>query len=404
MGSYLTSRLHHQLREAIRGFAEREVRPQVPAMEGSLGAQHELSRLIAREGWFGPTIEAEYGGAGSGQLAGTIVVEELSRVSGALGAMTRSVQLAAAAIGRFGSDEQRKTWLPAIAAGECLPTVPGSGPRYESASVGRASAGPPLRAVRDGAHYLLNGRMQLGNCHSGALHCVLARTGPDSRDLTALLVEPGLPGLLRGSERRTLGPHGFSVGEIVFEDCRVPESARLGDEGDGPAVAQSLRDGTGRAGLTAVALGIHQALLDETTRLCAERRRHGKALHELPDIAVKLGRMQSRLTTARLAAYHAVQVSDRGDTHDAGTTDAGLTQIASALDSARTAREIQAAAGFTDRALERCLRDARRILAPACTADVQQLPPAAAPTRRADTADRPARTAAQLRAELQPAL
>ncbi|MEU7278040.1 acyl-CoA dehydrogenase family protein [Streptomyces sp. NPDC045431] len=370
MDGYVASRLHHQLREEVRHFAETEVQPLIPAMEAARTVHHELSRLIARQGWLGATIGRDYGGMGVGHLGKTIIIEELSRVSGAMGAMVQASQLGAAKIVHFGSDEQKKTWLPAIAAGDCLPTIAVTEPES-----GGHVLGMNATAVRDGDDYLLNGRkVFVGNSHVGDLHGVVVRTGPGAKGLTAFLVEPWRPGFRVGDQKPTMGLHGFSFGELFFDDCRVPAANRLGDEGDGLAVAYSSSVLYGRANLTAVSLGIHRAILEETTRFCGERHRYGAPLHELPSVKLKLGRIQSRLMTARLAAYHAVHLLDQGLPCDAELMNAKLVNVESALDSARDAMEIHAAAGlFTDRPIERYLRDAHHIFAPAGTSDVQLL-------------------------------
>ena len=130
----------------------------------------------------------------------------------------------------------------------------------------------------------------------------------------------------------------------------------------------------GRANLTAVSLGIHQALLDETSAFCSERQRYDAPLGELGSVKMKLGQMQSRLMTARLTAYHAVHLLDQGLPCDAELMNAKLVNVEYALDSARDAMEIHAACGlFTDRPVERYLRDAHHIFAPAGTSDVQRL-------------------------------
>ncbi|WP_327351910.1 acyl-CoA dehydrogenase family protein [Streptomyces sp. NBC_01304] len=370
MGSYFTSELHHQLREDVRGFAEREVRPRVAAMEATRTVQHELSRLIARQGWIGATVARQYGGMGVGHLAKTIIIEELSRVSGAMGAMAQASQLGVAKIVHFGNEAQKKTWLPAVAAGDCLPTIAVTEPESGGHVLGMTAS-----AVRDGDDYLLSGRkVYVGNSHVGDLHGVVVRTGPGSKGLTAFLVESDRPGFSLGAPRDTMGLHGFSFGELYFDNCRVPAANRLGKEGDGLAVAYSSSVLYGRANLTAVSLGIHQALLDETTRFCTERHRYGQPLYELANIKLKLGQMQSRLMTARLAAYHSVFLLDQGASCDAELMNAKLVNVESALDSARNAMEIHAAAGlFTDRPIERFLRDAHHIFAPAGTSDIQLL-------------------------------
>src|SRR5215203_2161701 len=116
MDRYFTDHRHDQLRSEVRDFAEREVRPRIPEMEEARTASLGLSRMIARQGWIGATVPSAYGGMGAGHLAKTIIIEELSRVSGSMGAMVQASQLGVAKIIHFGNEEQKKTWLPAIAS------------------------------------------------------------------------------------------------------------------------------------------------------------------------------------------------------------------------------------------------------------------------------------------------
>jgi alkylation response protein AidB-like acyl-CoA dehydrogenase len=361
---------HERLRAEVRAFAEAEVRPRVPTMEESRSVQQELSALIARQGWLGVTIDAEYGGMGLGHVAKTIIIEELSRVSGAMGAMVQASQLGVAKIVHFGDEVQKKTWLPEVAAGNCLPTIAVTEPES-----GGHVLGMTMSAVREGDEYVLNGRkVYVGNSHVGDLHGVVARTGPGSRGLSAFLVEADAPGFSLGPHRPAMGLHGFSFGELVFENCRIPVGNRLGNEGDGLPVAYSSSVLYGRANLTAVSLGIHQALLEETSAFVSSQHRYGEPLSALPTIKMKLGQMQSRLMTARVLAYHAVDRLDQGLPCDAELMNAKLVNVESALDSARAAMEIHAACGlYTDRPIERYLRDAHHIFAPAGTSDVQLL-------------------------------
>jgi alkylation response protein AidB-like acyl-CoA dehydrogenase len=370
MDGYFTTERHERLRQEVQAFAEAEVLPRIPEMERSRSVQHELSRLIARQGWIGVTIGRQYGGMGLGHLAKTIIIEELSRISGAMGAMVQASQLGVAKIVHFGNDEQKKTWLPTISAGSCLPTI-----AVTEAESGGHVLGMTASAVRDGDDYILNGRkVYVGNSHVGDLHGVVVRTGPGSKGLSAFLVESDRPGFSLGPHHPAMGLHGFSFGELVFDNCRVPAANLLGAEGDGLAVAYSSSILYGRANLTAVSLGIHRALLEETTAFSAKQQRYGKPLYELPSIKLKLGQMQSRLMTARLAAYHAVHLLDRGLPCDAELMNAKYINVEYALDSARNAMEVHAACGlYTDRPVERFLRDAHHIFAPAGTSDVQLL-------------------------------
>ncbi|MFD0856791.1 acyl-CoA dehydrogenase family protein [Actinomadura adrarensis] len=365
-----TTKPHEHLRQQVRDFAEAEVRPRIPAMEASRSVQHELARLIARQGWIGVTIDRRYGGMGQGHLAKTVIIEELSRVSGAMGAMVQASQLGVAKIVHFGNEEQKGKWLPAVSAGMCLPTI-----AVTEGESGGHVLGMEAGAVRDGGDYVLNGRkVFIGNSHVGDLHGVVVRTASGSKGLSAFLVESNRPGLSLGPHRVAMGLHGFGFGEIVFDDCRVPASNLLGAEGDGLAVAYSSSVLYGRPNLTAVSLGIHRALVEETTAFTTTQYRYGKPLCELPAVKHKLGQMQSRLMTARLAAYHAVHLLDQGLPCDAELMNAKLINVEYALDTARSAMEIHGACGlFIDRPIERYLRDAYHIFAPAGTSDIQLL-------------------------------
>ncbi|MFE3073610.1 acyl-CoA dehydrogenase family protein [Streptomyces sp. NPDC059247] len=361
---------HRNLRDQVRAFAEDEVRPLIPEMETSRRVHRGLSRRIAVQGWLGVTVDRTYGGMGAGHVAKTVVIEELARVSAAMGAMVQASQLGVAKIVHFGTEEQKRRWLPRIAAGEVLPTIAVT----EHGSGGHVAA-METTAVRDGDTYVLTGRkVYVGNSHVGDVHGVVARTGPGSRGLTAFLVETGTDGLTVAAQHEALGLHGFSFGELVFDGCRVPVANGIGQEGDGLKVAYSSSVLYGRPNLTAVALGIHRAVLEETVRFCTERVRYGRPLAEQPVVRDRIGRITSRLMTARLTAYHAVHLLDRGAACDAELMNAKLVGVESAIDSARDAMEIQAAAGlFTTRPTGRYLRDALHLLAPAGTSDIQRL-------------------------------
>jgi alkylation response protein AidB-like acyl-CoA dehydrogenase len=230
-------------------------------------------------------------------------------------------------------------------------------------------------AQRDGDDYVLNGRkVFVGNSHVGDLHGVVVRTGPGSRGLSAFLVEANRPGFSLGDHQATMGLHGFSFGELIFDDCRIPVENRLGSEGDGLAVAYSSSILYGRPNLTAVSLGIHQALVEETVNFALKHHRYGNPLSDLPTVKQKLGQMQSQLMTARLLAYHAAHMLDEGMPCDTELMNAKLVNVESSLDSARTAMEVHAAYGLSaDRQIERYVRDAHHIYAPAGTSDVQRL-------------------------------
>ncbi|MEU5990345.1 acyl-CoA dehydrogenase family protein [Spirillospora sp. NPDC047418] len=363
---------HQQLREAVRAFALAEVAPRVARMESAQAVDVETSALIARQGWIGVTIPREYGGMGAGHLAKTIVIEELARVSGAMGAMVQASQLGAAKILHYGTEQQKQRWLPPIASGACLPTI---------AVTEEGSGGNVLDMVasahRDGGDWVLNGRkLYVGNSHVGHVHGVIVRTGGDgtrrSKSLSAFLVEHDRPGLTLVPYRPPLGLHGFSFGDLIMDDVRIPAANMIGAQGDGLDVAYSSSVLYGRPNLTAVALGIHQALLEETIAFAGQRHRRDQPLTRLPTIERRIGQIKERLMTARALAYQAVHMLDHGRPCDDELIGAKYRGVESLMESVLDAMKIHAAAGLRrDRPLERLVRDAFHIDAPAGTGDVQ---------------------------------
>lgn len=365
-----TDQRHEELRKQARSFAEEVVRPRVTQMEESRQTHDELVRLMAKQGWMAVTVGRQYGGMELGHLAKSILIEEVSRVSGAAGAALQASQLGVAKLLHFGSERQKDRWLPAISRGDCLPTI-----AVTEAESGGHVMGMSAHARRDGADFVLNGRKSfVGNSHIGDLHGVVVRAEEGSHGLSAFVVEAGRPGLTLGEHRPAMGLHGFSFGELVFHDCRIPAENLIGREGEGLAVAYSSSILYGRLNLAAVALGIHRALVEDTARFLAEQHRYGQPLGALGAVQQKLGAMQSRLMTARLTLYHAAHLLDQGVPCDPHLINAKLVNVELTLDSARTAMEIHGATGlFPHRGIERYLRDAYHLFAPAGTSDVQRL-------------------------------
>jgi alkylation response protein AidB-like acyl-CoA dehydrogenase len=373
MDGYFNDERHQRLRQEVRAFAEQEVLPVVPQLEADGRIAYELSRLIAKQGWIGVTVGAEYGGMDAGHVAKTIIIEELARVSGAMGAMVQASQLGVAKILHFGNAEQKEQWLPAIASGDCLPTI-----AVTELTSGSHVLGMSTTARREGNEYVLNGRKAfVGNSHVGDLHGVVARTGPGNggRSLSAFLVEADRPGFSLVPHPPAVGLPGFSFGELVFEECRIPVENLLGLEGDGVQVAYSSSILYGRPNLTAVSLGIHEAVVSETVAFAGWQHRYGKPIAEMPTVKDQIGRMQSQLMTARLAAYHAVHLLDQGIPCDAELQNAKLINAEYALDSARLAIEIHGAHALFphNSPIARYQRDAFHILPPAGTSAVQRL-------------------------------
>jgi alkylation response protein AidB-like acyl-CoA dehydrogenase len=271
----------------------------------------------------------------------------------------------------WGSEQQKKQWLPLIAAGEVMLTIAVT----EEVS-GSQILGMRGHARRSRGGWVLNvDKMHVGNSHIGNLHCVVVRTSDSGpRGLSAFLVESRRPGVSVRPQVPALGLNGFSFGTVVLEDVWVPEENLLGVEGDGRDIADSASVLYGRSNLSAVSLGVHRATVEETLAFAAERQRYGRPLSELSTVEQRLGQMVSNLMTAETLAYLAADMLDRGVPCDRQLMNSNLVNYELGVASARLAMEVHAACGlFTDRPLERFFRDAQLMFAPAGTSDVQRL-------------------------------
>lgn len=367
---YFCGSRHEELRAEVRDFASTQIAPLIHDMDRDGRVQHDLAWRIAKRGWMGVTIGQEFGGMGAGHVAKTIMLEELSAVSAAAGAITQASQLGVAKILHYGTAEQQRKWLPSIAKGDCLPTI---------AVTEQRSGGNVLdmeaTAVRDGDEYILNGHKTfVGNSHVGDLHGVVVRTASGSGGLTAFLVESTRSGFATEPHPDSIALRGFSFGTITFDDCRVPAANMLGAEGDGLKVAYSSSLLYGRPNLTAVALGIHRSVHDVTAEFCRSQRRKGQPLYELPTVKDKLGRIHSLWLTARLAAYHAAHLLDTGAACDAELINAKVVNVENLLQSIDLAMDIHGAPGLSGpRRMDRLWSDAQAMRPPAGTSGVQYL-------------------------------
>ncbi|MEU5633748.1 acyl-CoA dehydrogenase family protein [Streptomyces rishiriensis] len=370
-GGGITER-HEQLKAEVREFAEAEVAPRVAHMEATGVVERDLAWEIARRGWIGVTIDPAYGGMGAGHVAKVLIVEELARVCGAIGAAAQASQLPVAMIANFGSEDQKQRWFPPISAGDVMPTICVT-EEVSGSQIGAIQG----RARRHRGGWILNAaKAHVGNSHIGNLHCVVVRTadsGPGS--LSAFLVESDREGVSPvRPQMPAMALRGFSFGTVVFEDVWVPQENLLGAVGDGRDVADSASVLNGRTNLGAVSLGVHRATVETTLAFAAERQRYSRPLSELGSVEQRLGHMVSNLMTAQTMLYVAADMLDRGARGDGQLMNAKLVNYELGTASAKLGLEVHAASGlFTDRPIERYFRDAHAVFAPAGTSDVQRL-------------------------------
>jgi alkylation response protein AidB-like acyl-CoA dehydrogenase len=366
---YLTSDHHHLLKQA-QDLADHQLAPLVPQMEAhGPHANREIRTILSPTGWLGLLIGSEEGGTDAGHVAKTLVLTAISGASGAAGAILQASLLGASPIIEFGSPQMRRTWLPEIAAGRIWPTIATTEPDTGSHVLGMRTT-----AQRKGKCFILDGEKDfIGNADLGDLHCVIARTGKPlaPRSLTAFLVEKDTPGL-EIIHRPVNGLHGFSVDTLRLTRVHVPLTNVIGEVGDGLAVALLSSVVYGRLNLAAVALGIHQHILDATTRWVATRARYSGHLADLEPVRYRIAEMQHRLMNAELTAYHAAHLLDQGTPCDAWLINSKLTNTRAGVASAEDAKQLHGGhAGRTGNPIEQLRRDIDLINAPAGTDDLQ---------------------------------
>lgn len=347
------------VRDAAREFAERELKPRATKHDRQEHLDAEVLKLIGELGFWGLTVSEEYGGSGMGNLALSIVLEELNRGCGATG-VTVSVHnsLLCSPLMKFGNAEQKKRFLPKLASGEwigayCL-TEPGSGSDAAALST---------RAVKDGDHYVLDGtKIWVTSGSMAGLALVYARTNPDvpkAKGISAFLVETSTPGCIVGKKELKCGIRGSPAVELQFDKCRVPAANMVGALDKGFPIAMDTLDG-GRIGIAAQSVGIGQACLEEAISYAKVRVQFGKPIAHFQAIQHKIADMQTRLDASRMLVQKAAWLRDRGEPCGRQAAEAKLFASQTANFCADECLQIHGGAGYTDHFIaERLFRDAR---------------------------------------------
>jgi alkylation response protein AidB-like acyl-CoA dehydrogenase len=298
-------------RDAVAAFANDDVRPRVQPMERASKIDPELFPKYFELGLMGIEVAEEYGGAGGTLTMVAIAVEEISKID-ASAAIVCDVQntLVNYPISRYGSDEQRRRYLPRLTAdtiGAYALSEPGSG----SDAFGLAT-----RAERAGDRWVLTGRkMWITNGAEAEVYVVFANANPSAgyKGITAFIVERGFTGFAVGKKEDKLGIRASSTTELILDGCEVPEENVLGPVGQGFKIAiETLNEG--RVGIGAQMIGVAAGALGAALDYTRERKQFGKALSEFQAIQFQIAQAATELEAARLMVYNAARLKDAG--HD----------------------------------------------------------------------------------------
>jgi alkylation response protein AidB-like acyl-CoA dehydrogenase len=297
----------HLFRDSVYEFAEREVRPLAREMDEHAKLSPALIPKLFDLGVMGIEVPETLGGAGATFFHSVLAVEAFSRVDPSVGVLV-DVQntLVVNALLAWGTDDQKRRYLPRLAA-----TSIGAYCLSEAGSGSDAFA-LATRATETGDGFALTGRkLWITNANEADLFIVFATVNPDAgyRGITAFLVERGLPGFTIGKKEDKLGIRASSTCELLFEACRVPRTAVLGEIGKGYKVAiETLNEG--RIGIGAQMVGVAQGALDHTVRYVKERRQFGKPLADFQGVQFQVARMAIDVETARVLVYNAARLRD----------------------------------------------------------------------------------------------
>lgn len=346
------------IKRTVRKFAEERIAPVLGEMDASGRFPSEIASELGSLRYFGLEIPFGFGGAGLDAVSYAIVIEEISKVSGAMGlCLSVHNSVAANPVYHFGDDLQRRRFLVPMAAGQKIGTFCLTEP-----NAGSDASSLETIAIRKGDEYVLNGsKIFVTNGGVSGINLIFAITNPtkEQREYTVFIVESEREGLEKGPAEDMMGMRGNPVCPITLSDCRIPVENRLGEEGQGMKIALSTLNG-GRIGIGAQALGIAQACLEVSLKYAKERRQFGKSLAELGGIQGYLSDMATRIEAARLLIYRASHLKAQGLPFSKEAAMAKLYASDVAVHVSRVGLQIHGGYGYTKAyPIERYYRDAK---------------------------------------------
>ncbi len=299
-----------QIAEMVRDFANKHIRPNVMEWDEAQKFPVDLFRQMGELGLMGVLVPSEYGGTGLGYFEYVTVVSEIAKVCGSIGLSTAAHNsLCTGHILYFGTEEQKKKYLPKLASGQWIGAW-----GLTEANTGSDAGNMRCTAVRDGDDWILNGTKNwITHAISGDVAVVLARTGePRAKsNVTAFIVEKGTPGFTSGKKENKLGMRASETAELVFDNCRISDAQRMGEVGDGFRQAMKVLDG-GRISIAALSLGIAKGAYEASLKYSKERQQFDQPIANFQAIAFKLADMKVKIEAAEALIYQAADMKNKG--------------------------------------------------------------------------------------------
>lgn len=341
------------VQNTVREFANREIAPIASEMDRTAEFPRALHKKMADIGLLGITFPAEYGGADADTLTWALVLEELAKVSAACADLLVSEKASSDVILKWGTEEQKKKYLPPIANGEIIPAY----------ALTEADAGSDLAATRtiaklDKDNYIINGTktfITLGTVADIAIILAVTDKGKGTHGMSVFIVE----GFSKGKDEDLLGLRGLGCAELIFQDVRVPKRNLVGKENEGfKMIMQSLDEG--RIGIAALSVGLAQAALEESIKYANQREQFGRPIAKFQAIQFMIADMATEIDAARLLTHRAALLEDQGKLFTRQAAEAKLYASNVVMKCATEGLQIHGAYGYTKEYLiERIFRDAK---------------------------------------------
>ena len=363
---------HVMLQKLYREFAEKEVEPLAAEIDEEERFPIETVKKLAKYGMLGIPIPKEYGGSGSDNIAYAMAVEELAKVCGTTAVIVSAhTSLCAVPILEFGTEMQKRKYLPDLASGRKLGAFGLTEP-----NAGTDAAGQQTTAILDGDHYILNGsKIFITNSGYADVYIIIAMTDKSKglRGISAFIVEAEYDGFEVGKKELKMGIRGSATSELIFTNCRVPKENLLGKIGKGFSIAMKTLDG-GRIGIASQALGLAQGALDETVRYTKERKQFGRAISKFQNTQFELASMDTKTEAARLLVYKAAYMKDMKMKYSKEAAMAKLFAAEVAMEVTTKAVQFHGGYGYTrEYPVERMMRDAKITEIYEGTSEVQKM-------------------------------
>ena len=358
--------------EMIRDFANKHIRPKMMEWDEAQTFPVDLFHKMGELGLMGVLVPAEYGGSGLGYFEYVTVISEIAKVCGSIGlSVAAHNSLCTGHIMYFGSEEQKRKYLPKLATGEWIGAW-----GLTEANTGSDSGNMNCTAVKDGGEWVINGTKNwITHGISGNVSVVLARTGErrEKNSITAFIIEKGTPGFTAGKKENKLGMRASETAELIFDNCRVSDAQRMGPVGDGFHQAMKVLDG-GRISIAALALGIAKGAYEASLKYAKERKQFDQPIANFQAIAFKLADMATQIEASELLIYQASDKKNRGEKMSKESAMAKYYASEAAVRISTDAVQIFGGYGYTkDFPVEKYYRDAKLCTIGEGTSEIQKI-------------------------------